>query len=332
MNYTLFKIAAFGALLILLSFVSAATHRPVQSAAASESLPTPTPVLGPPARMDRGNFRIVLNGFRVNNESDDDILEGDGKGDEVFITSDAWMFEPNGTYRHLSSLRSQIMGDRNNYSYRIMAGSRSPQGGLQTGDSYPSPQPWTRTGTGRPRADRPPMLLWEGELVSGRDIVVVVPIVWEWDSNDVSNSQKKIEQGLPYWYESTKDRFPQELRLKRQRPVNFFGGNAGDTPATDSPLLYPERWDLQGQCFMPASIKINGKGGTRPIGYVQCGDNSRPSGQEIFRPNGLFLTYEWALRYSNNLFFGTPGVFEIRYVDSNDHGDYSLFLQIERTS
>lgn len=35
-----------------------------------------------------------------------------------------------------------------------------------------------------PTADRPPMLLWEGELRRGRDLVIVVPTIWEWDGGN----------------------------------------------------------------------------------------------------------------------------------------------------
>jgi len=47
----------------------------------------------------RGFFRVTLNGFRVRNESDDDILEGDGRGDEIFITTSNWMVHKDGTSR-----------------------------------------------------------------------------------------------------------------------------------------------------------------------------------------------------------------------------------------
>src|SRR5690242_19682146 len=44
-------------------------------------------------------FRVTLNGFKVNHESDDDILEGDGRGDEIFITAHRWMINRDGSAR-----------------------------------------------------------------------------------------------------------------------------------------------------------------------------------------------------------------------------------------
>jgi hypothetical protein len=47
----------------------------------------------------RGFFRVTLNGFKVNHESDDDILEGDGRGDEIYITTNLWTLHRDGTYQ-----------------------------------------------------------------------------------------------------------------------------------------------------------------------------------------------------------------------------------------
>ncbi len=61
----------------------------------------------------RGFFRVTLNGFRVNNESDDDILEGDGRGDEIFITTNNWMVHKDGTYQSFRQSKTKVMGDAN---------------------------------------------------------------------------------------------------------------------------------------------------------------------------------------------------------------------------
>src|SRR5947199_10025262 len=58
-----------------------------------------------------GIFRVTLNGFKVNHESDDDILEGDGKRDEVFITADVWMLDRNGRFQAApTQAQSKVMG------------------------------------------------------------------------------------------------------------------------------------------------------------------------------------------------------------------------------
>jgi hypothetical protein len=47
-------------------------------------------------------------------------------------------------------------------------------------------------------------------------------------------------------------------------------------------------------------------------------------------PQFVALTYESGIRAAQTVNFGMRGVFEIRYVDRNDHGDYSLYVQVER--
>ena len=61
-------------------------------------------------------------------------------------------------------IESEVIGDRNGFPNRIMAGSLSDLGGLKTGDDVRLPQP---------------VVLWEGPL-SGP--ILVIPTIWEWDS------------------------------------------------------------------------------------------------------------------------------------------------------
>jgi hypothetical protein len=72
-------------------------------------------------------------------------------------------------------------------------------------------------------------------------------------------------------------------------------------------------------------ITLDGKAGTRPIGY----DSSlEPDG---FYPQELVLTYESATAAAaSTAEFGVPGVYHILYQDSSDHGIYTLYVQVER--
>src|SRR5437870_4075928 len=73
-------------------------------------------------------FRIVLNGFTVNAESDDDIFELDGRGDEIFITSNAWhVLQAEGGAVPLPQIRTKVMGEARGHRRRVSAGS----GGLR---------------------------------------------------------------------------------------------------------------------------------------------------------------------------------------------------------
>ncbi|HZS47064.1 MAG TPA: hypothetical protein VFC63_18460 [Blastocatellia bacterium] len=248
-----------------------------------------------------GRFRVTLNGFRVNHESDDDILEGDGRGDEIFITTNLWSISADGTAHDLPGLRTKVMGDNRGRPDRILAGSGTPNstrilGGLRTGDGYPTLEPWRRTGPVQP--DHPPMVLWEGTLTDSRDGVVILPIVWEWDSPDRSASQASIERGLPLWFEGA-----------RRRAL------FGITPLGSATIQ-----------VIAGSIDLSGKAGTRPIGYVEA--DSTHSDQ--FTPQAMMLTYNLATLFAPSTAFSVKGVLEIRYVDKHDHGDYSLYLQVEQ--
>src|SRR3954471_19180265 len=114
-----------------------------------------------------GRFRVTLTGFTVNRQSDDNILESDGKGDEVYIIAELAQYDsyweygrrPGLSQDHIlinlggnngfhgrgnltlrRSLTSVVMGDVNNQNNppRIQAGSASNLGGLRTGDRFPA--------------------------------------------------------------------------------------------------------------------------------------------------------------------------------------------------
>ena len=135
----------------------------------------------------RGNYRIAINGFRVNRQSADDILEGDGRGDEVYLRADVFEINVAGAVVSTQVARTLVMG----HNKPIPAGSGAAgfsnphgDGGLLSGDVFPTSTPWTRRDD--PRTDRPPLLVWRGELRNTENMIVVVPSVWEWDSDGPS--------------------------------------------------------------------------------------------------------------------------------------------------
>jgi len=249
-------------------------------------------------------FRVTLTGFTVNRQSSDNILESDGKGDEVYFIVDSARYDgfndthrggttsilaslngrttlrPTGNLTERQSLQSIIFGDVNSQKNpaRITAGTASEVGGLRTGDRYPTSEPWNISGT--LRRDRLPMLLWEGELAGARDLVVLIPTVWEWDGGNT------------------------EMRAMYTNDVNHY-----------LTTTYPPVWDhLTGQDLFGA--------GDRPIGLLQQANG--------WAPGALFLTFDTAQRAaaSSPSRFGT-GVVELRYSYLSNE-DYSIYLKIER--
>ena len=246
-----------------------------------------------------GLFRVVLNGFKVNHESDDDILEGDGKRDEVYLRADVWVLNRDGSVPYRRSPRSVLMGDINNQNNprRIAAGTASDDGGLRTNDKFPINEPWRRVRD--PLPDRPPMLLWEGTLVQGENMAVIIPTVWEWDSRDPSESEIAWDRQTTLWFDNS-----------RRSYADSIGGR---------PL--PNNLELSRPYFNLAIIP-----GTRPIGIQRAG------GDYIgLSPRVLILTYAFAQQVVRTSPGNTGlGVIALNYDDQRDQGDYTLYVQVEQ--
>jgi hypothetical protein len=279
-----------------------------------------------------GNFRITLNGFKVENESDDDILEGDGVRDEVFITADVWVLGENGRVMSGPTLvQSQVMGQRGpeRFMDRIAAGNGSDFGGLRTGNTVParaSNDPWRRTE--EPRTDgRIPMLLADVKLESKTDMVVVAPLVWEWDSYDRSDSQRRWSTARNNVFTPRSDVNLASGGFALAAPQRVGGGNPSDWGALIT------GWPAgRAPVSSLGTILFLDKAGTRPIGWF--GEGSFVSGRlprDAVVLQAVALPYEGAVEASRSDYFGLgPGVLRIRYTDRHDHGDYTLFLQIEQ--
>lgn len=259
-------------------------------------------------------FRVVLTGFTVNHQTNDNILESDGKGDEVFIAAEVAQFDNysnnssyewrqrhhygevppvgdflnyveglngagNITYRR--SLTSIVMGDAENQEApRIKAGTVDLSGGLGTGDRFPTNQPWNLTGT--PSANRLPMLLWEGEFrANANDLVIIVPTIWEWDDGNFRTRRAFTEAADKYF--------------------NIYTQNAG------------------GFFFSSGERDIAGAG-DRPIGWA-----GSPRGIKLNRGTAAQAAIDSPAKRG-------PGVLELVYAYEDGSESYSLFIKIERLS
>jgi len=118
-----------------------------------------------------GRFRLTARGFRVVRQSYDDMLERDGRGDEIYIRGDVFMFDQNGGSELPSRQTVKIAN-------------------MFTGGSYPTADPARGRG-GQPLPDDLPLTLWEGELTQQADAVVIVPSIWEWDGDGLSPEEQR---------------------------------------------------------------------------------------------------------------------------------------------
>lgn len=257
-------------------------------------------------------FRITLNGFKVNNETFDHQFEVDGKGDEVYIRYDTRMVDAEENTLLSNNAQTVVMGDVNGHPERVQAGSRdcpgSCKGGLKSGDAFPDSTPWDRSGSNM-MADHPPMILFEGTLVKDETGVAITPTIWEWDgATDILQS----------WGATISENGPKIA----QATANIIKGETDDNKVIQSNLEMglPAVFDLLSD--------IGGRAQDRAIGGV-------PTNQDKdfkFEPKTLVFTYDKAvLATQNNPSGKGVGVFEISYADPPGQiGNYTLYIQIER--
>jgi hypothetical protein len=292
-----------------------------------------------------GMFKVTLNGFSVLHESSDDPLEGDGRRDEVYIVAEVWVFDRNGQSTFRRSLRSAIMGDPTNRPERVPAGSAQPGifggqvGGLRTGDSFPTREPWRRASAITGNNDRAPMKLWEGELVQGHNVVAIMPTVWEWDSNGISETERSWITSVEAWLSGFHGPVFSEGLFRH------FGlaDNRGAKPRLTDLIT---RWQpgvaiVQTFGIIPFALTGSSSDGNRPIGISDSGSQGGFRHHETLTPAVLALTLDSA-RHATVTSTSDKGlgVFEMtyrdlhlrdrRYVPNPNGGFYRLYVQVER--
>ena len=130
--------------------------------------------------MTTSKYRVAINGFWCRNETWDDAFNWDGWHDEVFLSVNTKVLDPNGTVLDDLNSESELMGDTWRLPGRVQAGSGSDRGGIVSGDKFPWDKPMIRQNGLNTTVRVPPYVMWEGELPAGR-MVFLTPTIWEWD-------------------------------------------------------------------------------------------------------------------------------------------------------
>lgn len=280
--------------------------RPDALAAVCRALGGCAPVAPSPG--ETGRFRVTINGFTCNRQTVDALLDDDGAKDEVFVRTDASLFDTT-TNRNQPTQESLVIGDSNTRPGRIRAGSARSlgggNGGFQSGDSFPeSRTPWVRSVA--PTLDRPPLSAWEGDLTRDRDALALIPSIWESD-----NDGRLVFNEWTSSVANTWTSIGGNMRLAISR-------RAGFEPTAE---LQAELRRL----FDTVRIARGNDPKDRPIGMD---DRSSHYG---FTPRMLVLTYDAADRLSRTDFGQGPGIMRMGFRDNEDmRGDYVLFIQVER--
>lgn len=277
----------------------------------------------------RGRFRVTLNGFTVERQTNEQENLGtgtsrrpEGRGDEVYLRGDVFVLEGTGrggfriqTHR---SVRSIVFGDTSGFPDREQAGTSSSTGGLRSGDSYPGSRPWLRLS--EPRADRLPLLLWEGELRDSRDgmSVIVIPTIWEWDEPGPGEFSQALDEQL----------YPYMLDVFTRYGPRFDAQDAGPVFQTFLPLTWFRARET-------ANIPIG-----RSFEQMIADGRVVNSVEYSFNMGEVNLTFRTASELARTRFEGASGITKVVYADRWITGDsadantasYTLYLQIERVN
>lgn len=282
-------------------------------------------------------YRVTAKGFICNRETADDMLERDGKRDEIYLTSSSVMISTSGYSLPTTAIknRSRTMGDingRESHEKRAMAGTGSNLGGIKTGDQLPDVNPWKNNA--KASGDLLPFVLWEGELLENQS-VVITPSIMEWDGpSDFLTA---------FWHESFVGHLLQAPVTLASIPYNMItgsglNGNYDIGNYDDStPGVFPPPSVIQ-QCnnfykvdferFTPAEKekyrKANSVDASRP--------NDRPIGLDngFYNPLTITLSASSFDKMANTDFGYGKGIVPLRYKDSSGlNGDYTVFYSFE---
>lgn len=246
-----------------------------------------------------GRIRISFAGFECYRETWDDILNSDGKGDEVFFNFSFLLADKNGNSKLSYEKRTGVYGDATGpFSNRISAGScvdlfGNMKGGIKAGDTY-----------------RCNDVIGEYDMADG-DILTIIPTAWEHDP--IADNSISFSTTIKSFYNNINQKMaPFMIGL------NVLTGNLG------------------GIVFSTASLGLSkikaggeqgelGKAGTRPIGMEKYGD---------FTAKLVGLNTPNLAAISNtDMGFG-KGVIAVNYDEAavgnlRDHGNYTMLIRVE---
>lgn len=271
----------------------------------------------------RGRAMIYFNKFKCLNPTTDDMLETDGKGDEVYFTFLYSIADSNGKTKSRGKISTKTYGDRNGFPGRIKAGSLSSKGGIKRGDFiFAQSQPDDTLLTlgfdfpyySPPRPNKGTLVL-DKQLEKG-EFISIFPIVWEWD-----NTGAAVQSELEAFFLNSFD----SINKKLYRVINHY-------PKEHQHVV--KGWHLN-SLIDTNRVKyilrnIKNRPATRPVGlsssglfptegvYVRIYDQKRiaefsPIGNEDFR-------------LLDNLYYD-PVYYKL-YSDKTVHpnGDYEIYL------
>ena len=183
---------------------------------------TPPANAPPPTNAPASNrYRVVATGFRVLHQTKDDFFSRDGHGDEVYGGFMTFHYD-RGTSKLVDQnlRRTNVIGEHGFdglgfgdrlvqgvgtildkvtgvdiavKNSRIKGGTATQNGGFAQNDVFPAVADPSKSYGAAPTDNTFPFLVWEGPLTDGKDAVVILPSLWEFDG---------FPDGFNKWHQS----------------------------------------------------------------------------------------------------------------------------------
>jgi Ricin-type beta-trefoil lectin domain-like len=283
-------------------------------------------------------FRVVVKGFTCNRETADDILERDGKRDEIYLTSFSFLVNnqnntiPNTAIRTRTRVFCDINGRGPENKWAMAGSAAGGLGGIQTGDNIPDIEPWKNNAP--PSGELLPFVLWEGNLNAGSDYVVIHPGIMEYDgpADFLTNFWHNSFIGLAARSATN------VLSLPYQLVTSIPGYSSGSGYNDSSPGVWPAPTVMQqfGNVFFRANLDmLSAQDQTKLL--VNAGSPAdRPIGIDakmIYNPLQIRMDNRIANMLIDRDFGYGRGIVPIRYKDDDQFkGEYTLYLAFEKVT
>ena len=261
---------------------------------------------------DKGKVNIYLHSLICDKTTADDFLDGDGKGDEIFITIFYSVASSNGTTKYINKFTTGIYGDNRNWPSRIKRGTAGITGGIKANDLlylHPQTEDYMPIGDERFKG----LKVIEANLDEG-DILTIIPVLYEWDNNN-NNIQNSFESYLWNAFNNVNVRMAGFTQSFNINSANRQFSDAGSNSINMAGITQI----LQG---------VNGVPGNRPIGMAQNGSYN----PQVFVFNaGILENWMTMMQpYTREAWYNLPVYFDEPLLGNNrDHGKYSLKINPE---
>jgi len=243
-------------------------------------------------------YRVVLEGFKVAQPTQEDPLIGDGLGDEIYIATEVNLYDPSGLLRNTGMVTTSVFGDTRSFPSRIRAGSASPTGGLVKYDAYPPIPP----GGNAQVVSGLRFIVWEGDLSDSGEWIGVSPTIWEQDGSD------RIFRSFAQYYVMMAGSLKSSDRLR-------IGRESGN-------------WEILRTCGGADTSSPTYWVSPSGIGPVDVPVNTYREG---WCPTWVTLnrkTFNTLLAPGTHLYQVAPGLFEMRF--RTEYSEYVLYFRLEK--